>query len=242
MSNEKKVWSQAIYHPQNNRWYKITTTSKGEEILDAESPDALEKGNDGYHDHFFKRDNQWFCQTKIDNKHLFKEPEDKIPYGYGIETDAGEYLDYLHNELAKPNETTENQVEIQRRLPPDPILPPLPNNDVEEIGSEKTKDQQEIQDFDSDEYEAPDIELDDSEFESESDSESIQQEYEAPDIELDDSEFESESDSESIQQEYEAPDIESNASELESSSNGESVNTNSTEGGEQVEGSESGGS
>jgi len=90
-------WSRAIYHRQNNRYYKYQETQQGPDILDGNSEKALEKGNPAFHDHFFKRNGVWYVQSKINNEHLFKELKPGVK---GVEQiEAGEYLDALLKEL-----------------------------------------------------------------------------------------------------------------------------------------------
>lgn len=92
-------WSQAIYHRQNGRYYKYQDTCKGLDILDADNADALEKGSRDFHDHFFKRDGTWYVQSKIDGSHLFEELRPGVS---GVnQVEAGEYLDYLFQELQR---------------------------------------------------------------------------------------------------------------------------------------------
>jgi len=94
-------WSRAIYHHQNNRYYKFADKQEGSEILDANSEKALEKGSPEFHDHFFKRRGIWYVQSKINGKHLF---EDLKPGVQGVaQVEAGEYLDALLKELKKLN-------------------------------------------------------------------------------------------------------------------------------------------
>jgi hypothetical protein len=67
--------------------------------LDADTEDALEKGSRDFHDHFFKRNEVWYVQSKIDGSHLFEELSPGIR---GVnQVEAGEYLDYLFQELKR---------------------------------------------------------------------------------------------------------------------------------------------
>lgn len=92
-------WSRAIYHPQNERYYKYKESGSNKDILDADSADALERGSPKYHDHFYKKGGTWYVQTKIDNQHLFEEISPNIS---GVQqVSSGEYLDYLFDELKK---------------------------------------------------------------------------------------------------------------------------------------------
>jgi hypothetical protein len=92
-------WSQAIYHRQNGRYYKYKDSWNGPDILDADTEDALEKGSRDFHDHFFKRNEVWYVQSKIDGSHLFEELSPGIR---GVnQVEAGEYLDYLFQELKR---------------------------------------------------------------------------------------------------------------------------------------------
>ncbi|SKB16154.1 hypothetical protein PL11201_80464 [Planktothrix sp. PCC 11201] len=93
------AWSRAIYHRQNGRYYKYKESGSNKGILDADSADALEKGNPKYHDHFFKRSGTWYVQTKVENRHLFEEISPNIS---GVEqVSSGEYLDYLFDEIKR---------------------------------------------------------------------------------------------------------------------------------------------
>lgn len=64
-------WSRAIYHRQNERYYKYKESGSNKDILDADTAEALEIGSREYHDHHFKKNDAWYVQTKVENKHLF---------------------------------------------------------------------------------------------------------------------------------------------------------------------------
>ena len=49
------AWSDTIYHPQNERYYKYKDSWNGPDILDADTPSALERRSREFHDHLFKR-------------------------------------------------------------------------------------------------------------------------------------------------------------------------------------------
>lgn len=49
------AWSDTIYHPQNERYYKYKDSWSGPDILDADTPSALERRSREFHDHLFKR-------------------------------------------------------------------------------------------------------------------------------------------------------------------------------------------
>jgi hypothetical protein len=90
-------YSKAIYHDQNQRYYKYKDSGVNKDILDAESENALSIGSSEYHDRFFKRNGVWYIQTKIANRYLFTEIN---PHSQGVKPVAsGEYLDYLFDEL-----------------------------------------------------------------------------------------------------------------------------------------------
>lgn len=92
-------WSGAVYHRQNERYYKYKESGSNKDILDADTAEALEIGSHEYHDHHFKRNGAWYVQTKVENQHLFEENSPNIR---GVEqVSSGEYLDYLFEELKR---------------------------------------------------------------------------------------------------------------------------------------------
>lgn len=97
------AWSRSKDY--NQKWYRIKAYQNGDkDILEAKDQWSLEKGLgddwDYYFDHFFRRDNHWFIQTKIHYKYLFVEPNERSFYGYDIrELGDSEYLDELFTHL-----------------------------------------------------------------------------------------------------------------------------------------------
>lgn len=90
-------YSSAKYHRQNDRYYKIKENGSNKDILEADKKAALEKGDSGYHDHYYKRNGRWYVQTKIASRHLFEQLKPGIE---GVEcAEYADYLDHLFEEL-----------------------------------------------------------------------------------------------------------------------------------------------
>jgi hypothetical protein len=93
-------WDGPVYHSQNGRYYCYGTDTNGNKhILDGDSQRDLqvdylgELSPGGLHDHHYTRNGRWYTQTRVDSGHLFD--------GGGIESDAGNYLDHLFDELRR---------------------------------------------------------------------------------------------------------------------------------------------
>jgi hypothetical protein len=90
-------YSKSIYY--QGRYYKYASEASTLHILDAETSEALERNSNEFHDHFFKKNNIWYVQSKIDGRHLFEELAPGIRGVHQVE--AGEYLDYLFKDLER---------------------------------------------------------------------------------------------------------------------------------------------